>query len=56
MLELTRDIPPHQLHLISVLISHRDHSYNQSVKHILQEQYYKSISAAMNHSIHFTVI
>lgn len=37
MLKMTGDIPFHQLHLISVLISHRNHAYNLSVKHILQE-------------------
>lgn len=39
MHKLTRDIPLHQLRLISVLISHRDHAYNLSVKHILQQHF-----------------
>lgn len=39
MLELTRDIPLHQLHLVSVLISHGDHAYNLSVKNLLQEHF-----------------
>lgn len=39
MLKLTRNIPLHQLHLISVLISHRDHTYNLSVKHTLQQHF-----------------
>lgn len=39
MLKLTRDFPLHQLHLVSVLISYRDHAYHLSVKYILQEHF-----------------
>lgn len=39
MLKLIMNIPLHQLHFISVLISHRDHAHNLSVKHTLQQQF-----------------